>query len=447
MSCFGVGPFFKSRHRPTITTTEKILNLQNARSLPRRGVKANCESQGDDSEAGNPVEVNSGRGYTGDYVEGYPGDNVEDHSFPRCSRGKILSPKLVPITSSSRLESLPSELLFIIETNLPTHCIAALVLSSKTFYMRLGTSSFLQLGRINKRAYPRWYGLPVSSGRQGLLLLLERDTDELIFCYYCQKLHSPEWSTRSRPRGENRSFTHCLAPNVQEHTTYASSYPEFNYPNLYQCMKLHRAGKDTRHILAGLSRTIDDEPSQVKRQIVHTARIVNGNFVMKTVHNIPLTVTSILGISIPRRPKGNFDWIVCPTVYMTSGLWSPFKTYINNVIKHKLDMVCGCMIWECVCCSTEYEAHVDKSNTLIITVWEDMGELRHPSEEKWQIRHYTRHLPFRGDRDIGTVGTISRDFEEAAPERAPSSHSSAPTSEKEAELGFFGRLAIRLLAG
>ena len=106
-----------------------------------------------------------------------------------------------PRRELTRLEKLPPELLLDIIDYLPAPSVACLTLSSIPLMLKLGTKRFTSM--TAKRPAQIKYAfllrdqrdLPVftTDGREyeAFLQLLDKDSPDAIYCFYCNSLHSP----------------------------------------------------------------------------------------------------------------------------------------------------------------------------------------------------------------------------------------------------------------
>jgi hypothetical protein len=164
--------------------------------------------------------------------------------FDPCSN-LVDDEKLEPV--SPCLEGIPVELLNLIIKFLPLSSKASLTLCTKKILQKAGTQ---HLDNINKQILRFWHhpwdGNLVDrmyfTSRQlecGLFcLMLDGDILDLIYCYYCMKLHRVEES-RSRERAPSdgaRLYEYAGRPR--------HLYTDFTFARARRLMKHHRAGKD-----------------------------------------------------------------------------------------------------------------------------------------------------------------------------------------------------------
>jgi len=64
---------------------------------------------------------------------------------------------------------------------------------------QLGSKKILEINEALAEPYTEWFrssgerpSPPPESERQKFLELLDRDSSDLIYCYFCKKLHRPE---------------------------------------------------------------------------------------------------------------------------------------------------------------------------------------------------------------------------------------------------------------
>jgi hypothetical protein len=102
--------------------------------------------------------------------------------------------------SSFRFTSLPAEILYYLAKHLPRESAVALALVNRSLYSILG---------------PRFFQGLSPQQHWNLILLLERDSDMMVACQQCQKLHSPFVSlpnTKSRSHTPGRYLECCKRP-------------------------------------------------------------------------------------------------------------------------------------------------------------------------------------------------------------------------------------------
>jgi len=99
---------------------------------------------------------------------------------------------------------------------------------------------------------------------------LEKDNNQILFCYLCQKLHDPymtgsiAWIQPAKP---------C---SIADRTTLIYGCYLFNYSRIYITMKSHRLGIDKGALFSSLSRTIyyNRLPKETRRGWVRMWRLV-----------------------------------------------------------------------------------------------------------------------------------------------------------------------------
>lgn len=123
----------------------------------------------------------------------------EDEAFPNlwfdASNFTTTSDDLGLFLAPLHLRSLPPELLYYIAKFLPKESAAALALTSRAFFHLLSARFFKNMGVTE-----HWK----------LILLLERDSDLMVACQPCRKLHNPFVGSR----GPRDAFLQCRSRDI-----------------------------------------------------------------------------------------------------------------------------------------------------------------------------------------------------------------------------------------
>ncbi|KAG4433608.1 hypothetical protein IFR05_010911 [Cadophora sp. M221] len=126
--------------------------------------------------------------------------------------------------------------------------------------------------------------------RQTFLELLDLDSNELIFCYFCKKLHTPELTNNWRQGpyiyiSDRRPCAVVQARQIPE--SYMDEF--FNFSQVQNVMKYHRTGRDTSTLLEAMEKTYTIYKRQYSHQRSTPFRISpKGQFLARSQHWIAL---------------------------------------------------------------------------------------------------------------------------------------------------------------
>lgn len=195
---------------------------------------------------------------------------------------------------SLSLEGLPVELLKSIADFLPTSSAAILTTTSRALLSNIGPTYLMKI-KAGKWNIPRrlvYYGCrPLMTRPQKELenfwLLLEDEYHDVIYCYHCKRIHTPDVTKPSL--NEEDPPTGCSDVEVWTiDCPYVHS--DFNFSQVQMVMKRHRLNLDTSSHLQALSKTqtwYNSKPvSRHTRQLSTTACIHDGRFMMQTQHRM-----------------------------------------------------------------------------------------------------------------------------------------------------------------
>lgn len=310
-------------------------------------------------------------------------------------------------SGSKTLNNLPIEIIQYITSFLPTSSAAALALCSKAILKKLGSAYFEELDK-GKWQIERWnYEVPSltdqQAERQTFLLLLDKDVNRIIFCYFCQKLHDPD---KTIPDNWIRGERPCSAA---DRTTLIYGYYGFNYSRIYMAMKYHRLGLDNKVILSQLSRTVTKYYDGTSHQQSLSSRIISNTFYLRTQHwlllppNLP-----------PELPKSYYFWNLCWHMRTFHNSRSYLEEFLQCRLSHYEDgRLCPTCsgLKQCKECLTEFQIDVkdlqNRGSAIVITEWQDFGEVLTPFDPKWRC-HFTNY-PYV--RTYFTPGSIKDIFE------------------------------------
>ncbi|KAH7403037.1 hypothetical protein BKA64DRAFT_440021 [Cadophora sp. MPI-SDFR-AT-0126] len=317
-------------------------------------------------------------------------------------KAALFSKRQQRLRGPKKLFELPTEILLIITNMLPTSSAAALSLCCHALLRKLGSGSILRINRARSIPYTEWFKSyrdgpkpgPEEIERQTFLEFLDRDSSELIYCYYCKKLHTPELtnSWRTGPRIYISDRRPCaMVQAYQRPDRYMDEY--LNFSQVQHLMKHHRAGRDTSLLLKAMERTYTVYEHQYAHQrSTHFQISPSGHFLARTQH----------WVAIKRKPEqipvlpDSCMIELCP--HFSSYSSKAFLIEINFQIRFmKLYMasepsnrppLSWTRVRSCRCCNTEYglgsKQITDDTWALCFTVWQDFGECRNPFEQDWE---------------------------------------------------------------
>ena len=332
-----------------------------------------------------------------------PAHNSDDGQALKLRRGTLLSGGQQRYRTPKRLFDLPAEVLLVITDSLPTSSAAALLLCCRTILNKLGNKKILQINSALAEPYTEWFSSsrettspsPEDSERQTFLELLDRDSSELIYCYFCKKLHKSELtnSWRNGPYIYIPERRPCAIVQARQRPSfYMDEY--FNFSQVQNIMKHHRVGRETSLLLKQMERTYTIYKRQYAYQrSTHFGISPSGHFLARTQHWIALKGNAKEPPILPE-----FCMIeLCPHLSFYGS--TAFPTEMDLQIRCKLshigtgkpctDPFCFCnRVKFCRCCNTEYRIDSKQitSDTwaLCFTVWQDFGECRNPFERDWE---------------------------------------------------------------
>jgi hypothetical protein len=310
----------------------------------------------------------------------------------------------------SSLPSLPLEILLHVVRYLPLSSAAILTLCSKLLWSKLGTTYFEQL-KEGKRQLDPGVKVPVFTEQQEhmntFLLLLERDFDEMIFCYFCQKLH-----TTISHRLNQRAKIPCL----DTYTAWGYYDNGATFARLSFAMKCHRKGLDIRHILDPLSVTLTGYEHDWTYQQLFVARVVSGSLYLRTQHWVLLP---------PKRqvefPTSLNFWMLCCHVRVLSGSRYEYphtrslQSRLHEYQQFDTDAMHSTCVEQCIACRTEFQIDIKditrRGTAVVITVWQDFGELITPFDLTWRSHLFPFPLDYLRRVPSFTRGSLKKGFE------------------------------------
>lgn len=336
-----------------------------------------------------------------------------------------------PQSEPTSLYELSSEILHTITSFLPTSSSAALCLVSRTMLWKLGTSFFRELNKeVPKTVETFSYHMidppvmtPGQQQYEEFLLLLDRDSMDFIYCYYCKKLHCP-----SRTKSTSSNPDSLLNPCSVVARLYAT-YPylhDLHFGQVQMAMKHHRLGLDTRAQLAEMSRTKITKETQKDNEYTWKtstlARIRKGRLLLRSQHTLTFPARPL-----PLLPR-YWDFALCAHfISRCPRMADPFRAldkYLQCRVSHSEDSdsecerSCSCSAWEfpsrCQGCGTEFQfqrSGMKKGDGEVgvgVVVWQDFGDGVSPFENGWESHGRVDAMRSPSFR----VGSIRHDFEE-----------------------------------
>jgi hypothetical protein len=334
---------------------------------------------------------------------------------------------------------LPSEMLIIVAEHLPTSSAAAMTITCKLVYIKLGTR-FLK--EISKDIPPPPFDFsflqpvervpaltPPQQEREDFLAMLDRDSLSLIYCYYCKKLHDPKKTLRT-------PNWHHVSPDNQRRCEVAEARPthhwvhkDFNFSRMQMLMKRHKRGLDCNTELAALSKTCTTHRLGYTRQATTEAMIRDGKLMMRIQHWV---MVPYMENTQPETPE-LFKVDICPHVYTygTTAFPQEFDYMIACKRSHYLKPDAHCILCsglrKCDKFCTEFQidskilpgrkeatdvlGRRNKSMfALVFSVWKDMGDGVTPFSPLWE-HHMTPYRPSKASPSFDK-GSIKAGFEE-----------------------------------
>ncbi|KAL2132482.1 hypothetical protein VTI74DRAFT_3756 [Chaetomium olivicolor] len=215
-----------------------------------------------------------------------------------------------------RLASLPPELIYYIAKLLPKESAIALALTSHAFFDCVGRQCFK--------------GLSITE-HWNLILLLERDSDLMVACQQCMKLHNPFVGSRNVPKSYRPRHLPCMEKD-------SSLLPLGLTSALCRLLaKQYIIQEPYGELLAMVGRTRTYTLPDFKLFFTTTARIVKGNLLVRSEALIaPLTtkgdLTSRGAYLLDVVTNGYKGLQVCPHVQ-----WHQLGVELSHDRSHRAD--------------------------------------------------------------------------------------------------------------
>lgn len=320
-------------------------------------------------------------------------------------------PRPPPITKSNQLLGMPTEILQLIARFLPAPSEAALTLTCRTSLLKLGNRSWYE---INTPSFPhavhhkRYCCTPE---RETLIQLLDRDLKDLIYCYFCNILHSP--SDLRNPVSQQRECAKVEQMRRKDcKERYLRMHDDLPFSEIQAFMKRHlRFGIDCSSQLQHMSKTSTVRAKTSTYQITTLARIISGHLVIRSEYWITVPwskAKSALGAAETSNLK------ICPHS-VPSSLHNYWLRHCAELTEKHNNGSIPCSecnsLQQCMYCATEFQmetAKIGKKGIAIaITVWQDLGDGSSPYNTKWEE---SRFVTYRKQNFI--PGNIKAGFED-----------------------------------
>ena len=310
----------------------------------------------------------------------------------------------------SPLLSLPTEIYHQIATHLTPLSAASLSLSTRTALYALGTQHLATALAQTTTAFEK---------RSVLEHTLERAFPSSWFCAWCGGFHA--WrasdgpasavessSSSSHNTTDDPTATKCVAYNGTLHAG-----PRYTLRYHHVRLALHRAQYGAAHGLplrafdASHSAAVSVFRTPVRAKTVHTARIVDGSFLLHATHTLLLPAWAA-------RNRGVLDavWGVLPRGIVAhrggdghDGLMAVLDNVLRRGWRYPFAQACrGCRSEYAVSCYEFSGGYVQ----LRIRTWRDLGRGESPFEGAWRAHCEGKG---RGEGCVGEDGEIRRAFE------------------------------------
>ncbi|KUJ24675.1 uncharacterized protein LY89DRAFT_776742 [Mollisia scopiformis] len=341
---------------------------------------------------------------------------------PLTSEEPVVCKHENPTISRVSLYELPAEVLMIIGELLGPVSASSLALCNRTVLWKLGNRHFKRLARDHPLNYPildsrRAVNNAVTRTRSNLerlLKMLDKESKDVIYCYYCKRLHRPEHTAASVPGygGTSRSFVPCAYVHRYQYP-YEAVHPMFSFALARMVMKLHRAGLDYLKYLQTIPRTRIDykETHTYLRSIeFRIAPIEGGHLILRTQHwyLVPIYRFNLYRITICPHKK---DLTLLFDLRQSAKIWPHTVRYLE--VAHPPTRNTDMKKYLCPACLSEYQIDSkrmsDETLAICVTVWQDFGTCRAPFDARWKRLSLANQTASRNA--YITTGIMSQYFE------------------------------------
>lgn len=294
------------------------------------------------------------------------------------------NPQTFHLPQRNTFLGLPPELLLYIVDYLPHSSTCLLALCSKSLWIQLSSKYMEELDKGKRQLIPEDLRIPKftehQEQRNTFLLLLERDFDDMVFCYFCQKLHKIYSYCRAQCRDKFRAWP---------------SWPQATFSRLCYAMKCHRKGLNINHILDPLSRTLTNYQYKRTCQTIFKARVVSRSLYLRTQHWVLLP---------PKQPlelltaKYLYPTRLCYHLHTFDGpgyMDLPFRQYLQEKFHEYQQLgiaTHSTSTEQCLTCRTEFQIDIkdlgSRGAAVVITIWQDFGEILTPFDLTWKAHFF-----------------------------------------------------------
>lgn len=305
------------------------------------------------------------------------------HMLKGCDTVKIYAP------APKSLPGLPVELLVRILEYLPLSSAALLSLCSQSLWRNLGSNHFelLRRGRrcIDPRTFmPRFVFTEDEEQRNKFFLLLERDSKEMVFCYFCQKLHRP-----------SEQYIHYRKTRCKDYrTAWGDLGNGATFSRLNYAMKQYRQGLNVKDILDPVSKAVTHYQYNWAHRRLFTPRVVSGSLYLRTQHWILLQPKKFLEL-----PRGFYYISLCNHLkdicQDDPENWPLTKILQDRLYEYRQargNTMCESDIEKCQTCRTEFQVDIKETTwrgkAVVITVWQDFGQISTPFDMTWNAHFF-----------------------------------------------------------
>lgn len=352
-------------------------------------------------------------------------------------RGEKSCAPLLQVVGNGPLCSLPTEILLIIAKYLQPSSLAILTLCSKVLRYKLGAKYHKADIRNSVESFAHKYPpiqyflkiywtyhqnawtpslMPNLPELKMFLYLLARDSTSEIFCFRCERQHSPnksDWVTPWRPW----SWSNCESLDGHYLRYYYGRY--FHFERAQLAMQKYRRGISPRKEIKRLTdlSSIPNSSSgmwpdmRTLRSI--EAKIISNRLYVKAVRKRIYSMESSETVYEKIRRR----LYICPHLL-------EIECHVRNIVDgcsvhdgphDNQDKIDASTLSQCRYCLTEVRLDVMETRKLftgirsiIVTTWQDFGNLSHPSNSDW-IAHLATEIPYSVVKF--PLGSIRKTFE------------------------------------
>lgn len=357
-------------------------------------------------------------------------------------RGEKTSPAPLEITGNGPLCSLPPEILVLIAQHLPPSSLAILTLCSKALRYKLGAKYNKADIKNTMESFAHKYPpvqyflkiywtyhqnawtpslTPNLPELKMFLYLLARDSTSEIFCFRCERQHSPnksDWVTPWRPW----SWGNCESLDGHYLRYYYGRY--FHFERAQLAMQKHRRGispkKEIKRLtdLSSIPNSSSGMWPDMRTLRSVEAKIISNRLYIKAVRTRDCT-DETSGTSYEKIRRRLY---ICPHLL-------EIECIVRNIIdgcsvrdgphqdESKID---ASTLSQCKYCLTEMRLEFleskklfSNSRRIVVTTWQDFGNLSHPSNSDW-VAHLATEVPYSVVKF--PLGSIRNAFEGTSPE-------------------------------